>query len=96
MYGWYTDQDLSCLEYNYNMLFENFFEECDIFCLYECDHVFYSKTLLGAKYPTPWYANLLLNSNYLKDIMRNNNLSSRVLSYSYLKSTRKLTFFTRI
>ena len=87
VYGCYSDQDLACLEYNYNVLFKNFLEECDQFCLNECDHVFFSKTYTTATYPTPWYANLLLKHNSLNDIMRNNNLSSSLLSYSYVLTT---------
>ena len=87
LYGCYSDQDLACYEYNYNIIFENFVEECDQFCLNECDHVFFSKTFTTATYPTPWYANLLLQRNSLNDIMRYNNLNTSILSYSYLQST---------
>ena len=86
VFGCFSDQDLTCLEYNYNILFENFFE-CDQFCLMECKPKYFSKLVTMGTYPTTWYANQLFKSNMLNKTLINNNLNSSILSLTYLQNT---------
>ena len=87
VYGCFSDQDLTCLQYNYNILFNNFIEECDQFCLMECNPKYFSKLATMTSYPTTWYADQLLRSNVLKKTLTNNSLNSSILSFTYLQNT---------
>ena len=86
VYGCFSDRDLTCLEYNYNILFENFLQ-CDQYCLMECNPKYFSKLVTMGTYPTTWYANQLLKSNGLTQTLINNNLNSSILSLTYLQNT---------
>ena len=87
VFGCFSDQDLACLEHSYNKLFENFIEECDQFCIMECHPKYFSKTIYTATYPTTWYANQFFKYNVLNETMLQNNLSSSILSFTYLQNT---------
>ena len=87
VFGCFSEQDLTCLEHNYNILFENFIEECDQFCIMECHPKYFSKTIYTATYPTTWYANQFFKYNVLNETLLQNNLSSSILSFTYLQNT---------
>ena len=86
VFGCFSDQDLTCLQYNYNILFKNFIEECDQFCLMECNPKYFSKLATMTSYPTAWYADQLFKSYILNQTLINNNLNSSNISFTYLQN----------
>ena len=89
MKGCYSQQELSCLKTNYEILFNDFVELCDVNCPMKCSEIIYNSAISFSIYPTKWYAQKLIedNGSYLSNVTGENQLTYDKWNFEYLQRT---------